>query len=216
MLVPYTEHLGNLLIQMDEIWKPVLGYEGYYEVSNHEEVRSIERVVRHKDGKVSSKPGRLIKKRLNKKRATYQFYQVDLCRDSVKRTCHLSHLVCEAFHGPRPEGHQCMHLDGNPQNDKPENLAWGTIHENSNEPIRRARISEVAKWNIPILWERGVYNFQLKPVLQYSKSGELIAEYRCIRDAERATGIGHTTISRACRGKIKTSGGYIWKFKKQS
>lgn len=213
MLVPYTEHLGNLLIQMDEIWKPVLGYEGLYEVSNHEEVRSIERIVRHKDGKVSSKPGCLIKKRLNKKRSTYQFYQVDLCRDSVKRTFHLSHLVCEAFHGPRPKGYQCMHLDGNPKNNKPENLAWGTIHENSNEPIRRSRLSEVATGRFSLYWENGYFNSQLKPVLQYSKSGELIAEYSCIRDAERKTGIDHITISRACRGILKTSGGYIWKYK---
>ena len=50
MLVPYTEHLGNLLIQMDEIWKPVLGYEGLYEVSNHEEVRSVSRMVINSNG----------------------------------------------------------------------------------------------------------------------------------------------------------------------
>lgn len=215
MLVPYTEHLGFLLIHMDEIWKPVLGYEGLYEVSNHEEVRSIERVVRYKDGKVSLKPGCLIKKRLNKKRSTYQFYQVDLCRDSVKRTFHLSHLVCEAFHGPRPKGYQCMHLDGNPKNNKPENLAWGTVYENSNEPIRRKRLSKVAENRFSKYWKKGYFDSQLRPCIQYSLSGELIKEYRSIRDAERETGVDHVTITRACKGRYKTSGGYIWKYKEQ-
>jgi hypothetical protein len=41
-----------------------------------------------------------------------------------------SNLICEAFHGPRPPGMQCRHIDGNPKNDRPENLAWGTQSEN--------------------------------------------------------------------------------------
>ena len=187
---------------MDEIWRPVLGYEGLYEVSNHEEVRRID-----------TRPAHKIRKRLNKKRRTYQFFLVDLCQNGVKKTCHLSHIVCEAFYGPRPEGYQCMHLDGNPQNDKPENLAWGTVYENSNEPIRRARLSKVATGRFSAYWKMGYFDSQKKPCLQYAKSGELIAEYECIRDAERATGIDHITISRACRGRLNTSGGYIWKYK---
>ena len=41
-------------------------------------------------------------------------------------------LVCEAFHGPRPDGYDCMHLDGDSLNNKANNLAWGTREENLN------------------------------------------------------------------------------------
>ena len=45
-------------------------------------------------------------------------------------------LVCEAFHGPKPKGHNivCMHKDENSRNNRPENLKWGTQKENLNCP----------------------------------------------------------------------------------
>lgn len=39
-------------------------------------------------------------------------------------------LVCEAFHGPAPEGTECAHLDGDKQNERVDNLAWVTRTEN--------------------------------------------------------------------------------------
>ena len=45
---------------------------------------------------------------------------------------HLIHtLVCEAYHGPRPSGKECSHLDGNQLNNKPSNLIWETRRENN-------------------------------------------------------------------------------------
>ena len=45
-------------------------------------------------------------------------------------------LVCEAFHGPRPEGREVRHLDGNPGNDAPDNLAWGTHVQNMQDAVK--------------------------------------------------------------------------------
>lgn len=215
MLVPYTESSGFLLIHMDEIWKPVLGYEGLYEVSSLGRVRSVDRIVKKKDGGLATLKGVVLSARFNKKRKNYQYRQTELSKNGAKRTFHIAHLVCEAFHGPRPEGYQCMHLDGNCANDRADNLAWGTVYENSNEPIRRSRLSDVAENRFSEYWKNGYFDSQLRPCVQYSPIGEFIKEYRSIRDAERATGIDHITISRACRGKLKTSGGYIWKYKEQ-
>lgn len=47
-----------------------------------------------------------------------------------QKTHQVSALVCAAFHGPRPEGADCSHLDGNRRNDRPANLAWETRAEN--------------------------------------------------------------------------------------
>lgn len=54
-------------------------------------------------------------------------------------------LICEAFNGPCPtDKHECMHLDENGLNNRPENLAWGTASENQRAPkvtaLRKSRI----------------------------------------------------------------------------
>lgn len=44
-------------------------------------------------------------------------------------------LVCEAFHGPAPQGKEyVLHLDEDAHNNRPENLRWGTQKENLNMP----------------------------------------------------------------------------------
>ena len=52
-----------------------------------------------------------------------------------------------------------------------------------------------------------------KPVLQFSKNGEFIAEYPSAREAERTTGISNSSICQCCKGKRKSCGGYIWKYR---
>ena len=51
-------------------------------------------------------------------------------------------------------------------------------------------------------------------ILQFSKDGELIAEYSSIHEAERNTGCNSCNICNCCKGRLKTCGGYIWKYKK--
>ena len=51
------------------------------------------------------------------------------------------------------------------------------------------------------------------PVLQYDKSGNFIAEYKSAREAKNQTGISDTTIGLVCKGKNKTAGGFIWRYK---
>ena len=55
---------------------------------------------------------------------------------------------------------------------------------------------------------------EVKAVLQFSKDGELIAEYQSIIEAERNTGCYNENICACCKGRLKTCGGYIWKYKK--
>lgn len=51
-----------------------------------------------------------------------------------------------------------------------------------------------------------------KSVIQYDLSGNIIATYDSISEAARATDINRKCINDCCNKKIKTSGGYIWKF----
>ena len=58
---------------------------------------------------------------------------------------------------------------------------------------------------------KGNKNPRALPVLQYTKKGEFVKEYSYIRLAKKETGANN--ISAVCKGKLKTSGGYFWKYK---
>lgn len=51
-----------------------------------------------------------------------------------------------------------------------------------------------------------------KTIAQFSTDGSLLSVYDSIAEAARKTGIGRTNINACCRGKLKTSGGYKWKY----
>lgn len=110
----------------DERWLPVVGYEGIYEVSDHGRVRSLDRTIRHRNGHVTRRRGRVL--RLS---STVSGYPQAGLRSGDRDGQRLVHrLVAEAFIGPCPEGMECRHLDGNRRNNSPSNLAWGTHAEN--------------------------------------------------------------------------------------
>jgi len=54
-----------------------------------------------------------------------------------------------------------------------------------------------------------------KPVYQYTKKGKLVSEFGNARLAEMITGANRTSVNLACNGKLKTAGGYIWRFEKR-
>ena len=56
-------------------------------------------------------------------------------------------------------------------------------------------------------------NTPSKPVIQYSMNGELIAEFPSVREASRQIGCHCQSICACCKGKYKSSCGYIWKYK---
>lgn len=59
------------------------------------------------------------------------YRSVSLCHNNVKVTKSVHRLVCMAFHGMPPRlTMQVRHLDGNPQNNCPTNLEWGTQEQN--------------------------------------------------------------------------------------
>ena len=52
-----------------------------------------------------------------------------------------------------------------------------------------------------------------KPILQYTKDGELIGEWTGASEASRVLGINQGNITSCCRGKLNSCGGFIWKYK---
>jgi hypothetical protein len=98
-----------------EIWKPVLGYEGLYEVSDQ--------------GRVRNNKGHILKDRYK----TPMRYRCVVLHKKEKK---ISSLVLETFVSPRPHKMVVRHMNGNAQDDRLCNLTWGTQSDNILDKIR--------------------------------------------------------------------------------
>ncbi len=110
----------------DEIWKPVAGYEGLYEVSSWGRVRSLDRYVEGRFGCQQFKAGRILRQSATE--AGYRFVQ--LARDGRYAAKFVNGLVAEAFLGPRPVGMVVAHGDGVNANNSLGNLRYATHADN--------------------------------------------------------------------------------------
>jgi len=112
-----------------EVWLPVVGYEGLYDVSNLGNVRTLERAWfsgEHHQVMRTVKAGPKAQKA-----DRHGYLRVTLSKEGKKRRRSVHHLVLDAFVGPGEDNAQCRHLDGNKENNRVENLCWGTIGENA-------------------------------------------------------------------------------------
>lgn len=92
---------------------------------------------------------------------------VMLTKNKKHHRCFVHHLVLETFIGPRPNGMECRHLDGNPTNNRLDNLKWGTHSENELDKIKhgthfsylKGRCGELATGSKLSNWDRCVILF---------------------------------------------------------
>ena len=168
----------------EEHWKDIEGYEGLYEVSDQGRVRSLNY---HHTGRVQ-----LLKPQMN----TWGYLHVVLCKDGKRKFCRLHRLVAQAFL-VNPLGlPELNHIDENKQNNCVDNLEWCSAKENSNHGTRNARIAAAKN----------------KPVEQRTKDGRLLTTWPSLMEAWRQTGIDYANISNCCNGKLRSTGGYVWRY----
>lgn len=112
-----------------EQWKPVVGFEGLYEVSDQGRVRSLPRVVAVVGGVINSR--RVPEKTLSPALNSHGYPHVTLFRDGIRWLRLVHRLVLEAFHGPCPEGCESLHSNGVRDDAAASNLRWGSKVENA-------------------------------------------------------------------------------------
>lgn len=107
------------MTNVNEIWLPVKNYEGYYEVSNLGNIRSLDKIQRAKKNPYFVK-GKPIKSRNH----PCGYKMVNLWRLSIRNSFLVHRLVANAFI-PNPNNYpQINHKDGNKKNNIVENLEW--------------------------------------------------------------------------------------------
>ncbi|MCO4551849.1 hypothetical protein Si087_00195 [Streptococcus infantarius subsp. infantarius] len=96
----------------DEYWKPIKGYEGFYEVSNKGNVRSVERF------------DRLGRRRKSELISVNSVQQLGLYHNGKRKNLSVKNLVADAFLEVPQADEKLIHVDGNPKNNCAENLMW--------------------------------------------------------------------------------------------
>ena len=171
---------------MEKLWKEIPDTDGKYLISTDGEVMAISRRV--KFGNVF----RWTKTNIRTARKKENGY---LELEILGKHHYIHRLVAEAFI-PNPHNFPCInHKDENKENNSVENLEWCDYSYNANYGTRTKRAKEK--------------QFGDRFVVINLDTGEV---YKTPKDASRATGIHNDSISRVCKGKSKTAGGYRWRY----
>ena len=164
---------------MLEEWRAVPGYVDLYEVSNCGRVRSIDRVVAGRHGP-ERRRGCMLKAVMSKK----GYMRVVL-----------------AFIGVAPPGAHVCHNDGDPANNKPDNLRYGSAQDNSDDMLRHGRRSRGEKHNSKLTEEQvlSIFRSSERTSVLAAEHGVAVPTICNIRAGKRwawlTGGVGCTSVS---------------------
>lgn len=180
---------------IEEVWKPVKGYEGIYEVSNIGRVKSCERIVTRSNGRKINFPEKIMKPSIN-----HKGYEVIDLRKNGKRECGFVHrLVGKAFIKNPDNKKQINHKNGVKRDNNVDNLEWVTNKEN---------VIHAYKNNLNN--NRNAIESRKRKVDQLTLENEFIKSYNSIEEAIKVTKINN--ISAVCRGCRNKAGGFKWRY----
>lgn len=186
-----------------EVWKPIEGYEGLYEISRDGVIRSLPRL--HTKGKV-------IKTSLG----SSGYEQVHLSKDSVVKTFMVHRLVAKTFID-NPENYpEVNHKDEDKRNNSIDNLEWCDRNYNQNygTAIRRMRdshnYSESNKKGAEHHDYDSIGKKRRKALLQIDDHGNVIKRWDGFITMAKETGYSKGNVAIACDNGNKAYG-YYWK-----
>lgn len=182
----------------NEIWKPIIGYENLYEISNLGNVKSLN-AYNHKKELIMSCP------------VHHSGYKIVILSKNKHRKTFLVHqLVSEAFLNKTifksmPDENkkhidlsklEINHIDENKLNNNVLNLEWCTSKYNCNYGNRNSKVGKHSE----------------KTVNQYDLNGNFIKKWKSISQASRELKIFNSGIVLCCKGKYKSCKGFIWRY----
>ena len=131
-----------------EVWKDVVGFEQYYEVSNMGNVRSKERIQAFPfdETKIGKKKKKMMKQTPNSK----GYYRVSLSDRKKTKQYFVHRLVAQAFVENPQNLPVVNHLDFDYTNNRAENLEWTTSKGNMEYSAKRGRFIHTEEWSMKI------------------------------------------------------------------
>lgn len=189
---------------MEEEWRDIPGYEGYYQASTYGRIRSVDRYVDSKEiqGKMLRK-GRIIRPH-----RVREYLRVGLCKNGKKKQCLVATLVVLTYPeicGVLQEGTQVNHKS---EFEKDNNSVWNlevvSVKYNNNYGTRKERAS---KSNMNC-------DTTSVPVVMLSLAGEYEKTFQSTAEAARFVGKNHSHITQCCQGKRNFAYGHKWEYKK--
>ena len=170
-----------------EYWKPVVGYEGLYEVSNWGRVKRLRRLITNQYNSFY-----IEEKILKPQKNIYGYLYVNLYKNGIMKHKTIHKLVAEVFL-PNPNNYkEVNHKDECKTNNIVSNLEWCDRKYNINYGTRNEKVS--------------------KKVYQYTLDGEFVREWKSTAECCR-NGYNQGHVAACCRGERKIHKGFIWKYK---
>lgn len=135
MIIFYSYAVGFIKMSdiLNEVWVDIPGYEGLYCVSNLGKIRSEERIVYYGDHR-SSRTNKSFIRKLTKNTSN-DYFIITLSREGIAKTFYVHFLVALSFIGPRPDGADIRHKNGDPTDNRADNLCYGSRSDNMQDAI---------------------------------------------------------------------------------
>lgn len=183
---------------MKEIWKPVKGYEGFYEVSDHGNVKSLRK-------------NKILKQTVGVKNG---YSYVGLYKEGKDKRVLVHRIVATAFIDNPMQKRTVNHKDGNKSNNCVENLEWATYSENHRHAFKNG-LKIVSDKQRKVASETGKKtcdaNRRRTPVVMI-KDDVYIKTFTSAHEAARSVGGNPSAIIAVCKGKWQSHKGYRWEY----
>lgn len=183
---------------MNEIWKPIEGTDGKYEVSNLGKVRG--------NGTRGAKNGvREISQRFDR----YGYKRINCYTNGKMKSCTVHRLVAAAFIENPDNLPQVNHIDGNKENNCVENLEWCTASRNVKHAFDIG-LKEKSREHARRIGEE--HNRKTSKKVRVFDADGVSQEFESISEACRALGVNRRNVNEVLRegSRRKTAGGYKW------
>jgi hypothetical protein len=182
---------------MEEVWKPIEGYDGFYEVSNLGRVRSY---MPPANVKYARRDTPLI---MTPQRNDHGYMVIALIKNRTRKVFRIHRLVASAFIEKVDGKYYVNHIDGDKTNNNVDNLEWCTRSENMVHAFKTGLVKV----------KTGKDSSRARTVMMYDMKGNFIRCFDSAIEAARYCGRkDQSNISACCRGSVPHSYGYLWRY----
>ncbi len=182
------------MTNIQEIWKDIPSFEGFYQVSNLGRIKGLERLITSRWGTKFIKKEALLIPSIDR----YGYYKLSLRKNKSIHHFTVHRLVAITFIQNNSEKLTVNHINGIKTDNRVENLEWNTMSENIIHSFR-------------VLGKKPNITTS-KEINQLDANGGFIKKYESIVIAAKELGLNNIAISHCLNGRSKSSGGFKWEF----